>query len=255
MRLPAGLDAIIHRRELRRWKELTDRIDGMDTVTLAATRQQATDLRAALDRALAAAERRISSPAAGRGKPKGPSDSDWAWRPSLFRTRLPVPGLAGAASGTPLGDEAKVFHDCTTSEISVTQRPGLGRAGAARFVLAVDVLAFEGSFLSIAIDLPERATEGLTPAHIVQAAMTVDAERPLEMFARLNVKQGPNVEQVVGELDLSQANVEVEFDLAYTALVDTNVERAWIDVIFGNPQMNRVEIGDMVVSRRLRAEI
>ncbi|WP_375260708.1 DUF6478 family protein [Palleronia sp.] len=255
MRLPSGLDAIIHRRELRRWNELIDRIDAMDPVTLAAMQQQATDLRAVLDRTIAAAERRVSSPAAGRGKPEGPSDSDWAWRPSLFRTRLPIAGHAGAASGTPLGDEAKIFHDCTTSEVSVTQRPGLGRAGAAPFVLAVDVLAFEGSFLSIAIDLPERATTGLSPSHIVHAAMTVDAERPLEMFARLNVQQGPNVEQMVNELDLSQSDVEIWFDLAYTGLVDTSVDRAWIDIIFGDPQLNRVEIGEMVLSRRLRAEL
>ena len=255
MRLTAGLDAIAHRRELRRWEDLAGRAEGMDPVDLAAARQQAIDLRAALDRALAATERRMTSPAPNRATPEGPRDSEWAWRPSLFHTRLPVPGHAGAASGSALGDEAKLFHDCTFSEISVAQRPGGGRGGTAPFVLAVDVLDFGGSFLSISVDLPPEATAGLTLSHIIQVSMTLEAERPIEMFARLNVKHGPNVEQTVAELDLSRASVDVEFDLAYTEIVEPSVERAWIDIICDNPRMNRVEIGDMVVSRRLRAEM
>ncbi|SFH09333.1 hypothetical protein SAMN04488020_106219 [Palleronia marisminoris] len=253
MRLSVGRDARAHRRELRRWEALADRIDGMDAVALAATRQQAMDLRAALDRTLALAERRLSS-AVGQGEPEGPRDSDWVWRPSLFRTRLPVPGHAGVTSDTPLGDAAKVFHDCTLSEISVSQRPGLGRA-AAPFVLAVEVLDFEGSFLSLAVDLPPAATEGLTLSHIIQLSMTVEAERPIAIFARLNVKHGPNVEQMVRELDLPEAAAELEFDLAYSGIAEARAERAWIDIIFDDPRMNRVEFGDMVVSRRLRAEV
>lgn len=252
MRLSAGLDALVHRRELRRWIALTERIDEMDAATLAETRRQASDLRAALDRTLVAAERRMSSPAAGRGKPHGPPGSDWAWRPSLFHTRLPVPGYAGATSGTAFGDEATIFHDCVESEISVSQRPGLGRAGTAPFVLALDVLGFQGSFLSLAVDLPRSAIEGLTLGHIVQVAMSVEAERPIEMFARLNLEHGPNVEQMVHRLGTA---AEAEFDLAYSGIVEARVQRAWIDIIFDGPQMNRVELGDVVVSRRLRAEV
>ena len=253
MKLPVNLDNFAHGRELRRWQGMAEQVDELDIVSLAAMRQQASDLRRAIDRATAEADRRVSTP--GARKVVGPRDSDWAWRPPVFRTRMAVPGHAAVASGTPLGEEAKLFHDCTVSEICIAQRPGMGRAGTAPLVLALDVLDFGGSFLSIVVDLPPRATEGLTLSHIVQADMTIEAERPIEMFARLNVKHGPNVEQIVRELDLSEATVPVEFDLAYSDIVESSVERAWIDVIFGQPSMNRVVIGDMIVSRRLRAEM
>ena len=43
-------------------------------------------------------------------------------------------------------------------------------------------------------------------------------EKPLEIFARLNIKHGPNVEQIVRELPLNEEEVMVEFDLAYTRI-------------------------------------
>lgn len=40
MRLSVGGDTRAHRRELRRWDAMADRIDGMDPVVLAAPRQR-----------------------------------------------------------------------------------------------------------------------------------------------------------------------------------------------------------------------
>ncbi len=66
-------------------------------------------------------------------------------------------------------------------------------------------------------------------------------EKPLEIFARLNIKHGPNTEQIVRELPLSKDNIVVEFDLAYTKLNENRVENIWLDLIFeGGPEMNQV---------------
>jgi hypothetical protein len=82
----------------------------------------------------------------------------------------------------------------------------------------------------------------------------VEMEKPLEIFARLNIKHGPNVEQIVRELPLNEEEVMVEFDLAYSKINEKRVERLWVDLIFEGPEMNQIILRDVTFSRRPRAE-
>jgi hypothetical protein len=83
----------------------------------------------------------------------------------------------------------------------------------------------------------------------------LDADRPLRAYARLNVKHGPNVAQLVRELPSMTGEVVVEFDLAYAKLDETRIERAWLDLIFNDAAMTGISLRDLVVSRRPRAEL
>jgi hypothetical protein len=83
----------------------------------------------------------------------------------------------------------------------------------------------------------------------------IELEKPIEIFARLNIKNGPNTEQIVRELDMTQEQIIVEFDLAYSNLNERRVEAAWIDLIFEGPEMNQVVLRDLTFSRRPRAQI
>ena len=56
------------------------------------------------------------------------------------------------------------------------------------------------------------------------------------------------------ELPLHEEQLMVEFDLAYSKINEKRVERAWIDLIFENPQMSQVTIRDLTMSRRPRTE-
>jgi len=71
----------------------------------------------------------------------------------------------------------------------------------------------------------------------------------------LNIKHGPNVEQIVRELPLGDEQVMVEFDLAYTKVNEKRVERLWVDLIFEGPEMNQIILRDVTFSRRPRAEL
>ncbi len=117
----------------------------------------------------------------------------------------------------------------------------------------MDVFRFDGSFLSLALDLPSEVVEGLRQRHLIQLDAVVEMEKPLEIFARLNIRHGPNVEQVVRELPLAAEEVKVEFDLAYTKMNEKRVEKLWIDLIFEGPEMNQIILRDVIVSRRPRA--
>jgi hypothetical protein len=119
----------------------------------------------------------------------------------------------------------------------------------------MDVFAFDGSFLSLVLDFPQEAIDGLTRRHLIRMDTIVELEKPLEIFARLNIKHGPNTQQIVRELPLNEEESMVEFDLAYSTLNEKRVERAWIDLIFENPQMSQVVLRDVTFSRRPRADL
>jgi hypothetical protein len=83
----------------------------------------------------------------------------------------------------------------------------------------------------------------------------VEMEKPIEIFARLNIRHGPNTEQIVRELPVHQPDVMVEFDLAYSTINEKRVEKAWIDLIFEGPEMNEIILRDLTFSRRPRAQL
>lgn len=85
--------------------------------------------------------------------------------------------------------------------------------------------------------------------------MLVELEKPLEIFARLNIRHGPNTEQIVREMPLNEKDVFVEFDLAYTKLNEKRVERMWVDLIFEDPEMNQITLRDVTFARYPRAEL
>ena len=73
---------------------------------------------------------------------------------------------------------------------------------------------------------------GLSRAHIFRLDTIVEVERPLELFARLNIRHGPNTEQIVREIPKWEEQSTVEFDLNYSSLNEKRVEHAWLDLIF-----------------------
>ena len=89
----------------------------------------------------------------------------------------------------------------------------------------------------------------------MELAVAAELERPLRIFARLNVRHGPNVAQVVRELPLAAAEVTVAFDLAYTRMDENRVEGLWVDLIFERPALSQIILRDMILSRRPRADL
>jgi len=105
------------------------------------------------------------------------------------------------------------------------------------------------------IDLPADATDGLTKRHLIRLDTIIELERPLDIFARLNIRHGPNTEQIVRELPMTSPENTVEFDLAYASINEKRIERGWIDLIFENPAMSQVILRDVTLSRRPRAAL
>ena len=155
---------------------------------------------------------------------------------------------------TRFGNEATIFHDCVTSELVVRQLRNQRATDLSPYGFRLDVFHFDGSFLSVVIDLLKASVVGLRRRHIIRMDAQVEMEKPLEIFARLNIKHGPNTDQIVRELPLNGSDIFVEFDLAYTKMNEKWVERMWVDLIFEDPQMNEIVVRDLTFSRQPRAE-
>ncbi len=218
-------------------------------------RTSARTLRRQIDRLLHQAEHRLALPLIGSNAIRTPLGSDWSWRPDLWSGPIPVPGHAAVPTKLTLGDGVTVFHDCKQSELTVRQIRNVRESDLAPFGLRMDVFRFDGSYLSLVLDLPPDVTHGLSLRHVIRFSCLVEMEKPLEIFARINVKHGPNVEQIVRELPVNDAEVMAEFDLSYTNLVEKRAERIWIDLIFEGPEMNQIILRDVTVARRPRAEL
>lgn len=249
------LDQILHRRTLRRWERAAETAHKQPLSELRQLRQRALQLRQPLDRTLHAAEGRLALPLIGSDTFPKPLHTDWAWRPRLWRGPIYPAGVAAAPTKTRFGDEVSLFHDCAVSELTVRQIRNTRESDLAPFGLKMDVFRFDGSFLSLAIDLPPEAVRGLKRKHLVRMQYVAESESPLEIFARLNVRHGPNTEQMVRELPLRSNDVMVEFDLAYSKLNEKRVDSAWVDLIFEGPQMNQIILRDITFTRRPRAQL
>lgn len=237
------------------WSRAASRAASTDLSVLRRRRTQARNLRQKLDELTFSADNRLALPRIGSSSFPKPPGTDWSWRPQLWRGALPDKGLSAVDSKTKLGDEVTIFHDCQISELTLRQLRNTREADLAPFGLRMDVFRFDGSFLSLVLNLPQGASDGLRRSHLLRLEAIVEVEKPLEIFARLNVRHGPNTEQIVRELPIEGDTIVVEFDLGYTKLNEKRVEALWVDLIFEGPEMNQVTIRDMTFSRNPRAEL
>lgn len=249
------LDKLLHRRALRRWRRVVAGAGSAPLTELRRQRTEARQLKAELDQLIHVADGRLALPQIGSSSFARPHGTDWSWRPEPWRGPLPVAGLSSVPSKAKLGEDVQMFHDCSYSELTLRQLRNTREEDLAPFGLRMDVFSFDGSFLSLVIALPKDAGSGLTRQHLIRVDSIIETEKPLEIFARLNISHGPNTEQIVRELPLGDRKVTVEYDLAYSNLNEKRIENIWLDLIFEAPDMNQVVLRDLTFARHRRANL
>ncbi len=218
-------------------------------------RNMALQVRRQVDKVLMVADERLAERNADAPAATLPPGYDWCWRPTLWRKRMESSGVVAAANPTVVADGTTLFHDCSESEISLRQVRNSGENDPAPYGLQLDVFRFDGSFLSVVMDLPPEGLRDLRQRHVIRIDCTVEMERPVRLFARMNVKHGPNTDELTRELPLDNGQGMIEFDLAYTSMNEKRLEKVWVDLIFEAPGMNQILLRDLMLSRRPRADL
>ena len=249
------LDRLLHRRALARWTQAAQHAEEAELEKLRLQSHQARQLRARLDALAHVADSRLALPRIGSNSFVRPGGTLWSWRPQVWRGPLGQRGIASVETKTPLGDEVVLYHDCKISELTVRQVRNMREADLAPFGLRMDVFRFDGSFLSLVLEAPKGAVVGLQRRHLIQLKTIIEVEKPIEVFARLNIQHGPNTEQLTLELPMSKDEIMVEFDLGYSDLNEKRIEKMWVDLIFEGPEMNQITIRDLTFCRYPRAEL
>lgn len=221
--------------------------------------EEARDLHQVLSRLLQVADARAVGARDSLSRIVMPPGTDWRWRPQVLRARNASPALIAPPDGKWLSDEVALFHDCPERALILRQVRNRRATDLSEYGLGLEVMGFSGSFLSFSLTLPSDALVDLGDHHIVRLDATMQAERAIPVYARLNIQQGPNTEKLLRKMG---DNIEgrhcqrvVEFDLGYADLSPRSVDKVWLDLIFEAPFMNAVTLRDVILSRHPRAQI
>lgn len=249
----------IRARAARQWQGLLDRAQRRDSPVPRDMRDEARDLQQILTRYLHTTQTRSLGASDSLARMELPAGTDWRWRPEILRARNAIPALVAPPSGRWLSDEVALFHDCPKRALILRQARNRRATDLSDYALALEVMGFEGSFLSFSLGFPAQALEGLGGHHVVRLESTLQSERPITVYARLNIQQGPNTEKILRQMgdpiEGANCNRVVEFDLGYADMSQRSVEKVWLDVIFEAPFMNAVALRDVILSRHARAQI
>ncbi len=249
------LGSYFQKRALKQWERLTERAQTTDLASLKnlrtaarATAQRVGDVNHIVDA-------RLTRPLIGSEAMKLPPSTDWSHRPDLWSGPLCPSGVAPARNNATLGNEVTLYHDCKMQTLSLKQIRNTRPSDVAPFGLQMEVYTFDGSFLSLVLKAPDGMVKGLTKNHILRLSLRIESERPLEIAARMNLKHGPNTEQISKEIDQSQGDSLAEFDLAYVPFNEKHSEHIWFDLFFDSPAMNKVTLRDLTLSRHARSKL
>lgn len=253
------LDRMARQRAAGSWAKMHRNIAAMRPARLRYLRAEASALRAELDVFLRLSAQRVLASRAELATLSLPAGTDWRWRPELLNDAIRQPGLVAPDNGAQLSEGAAIWHDCEARALIVRQVTNVEATDLAAYGLRIEAFGFAGSFLSFAVDFPPEVLDGLTQNHIIRLELVLQVERAQDIYARLNISNGPNTEEFLrhlGEIRAGQPRVQViEFDLALNQMNEKRLDKIWMDLIFEKPAMNAAVIREMIFSRHLRANV
>ena len=242
-----------HRRMLARWKKAAAGVDETDLAALDVQARMAHQILRDVRKFKIAADGRLALPRSGVQMLPKPAGTDWAWRPAIWQSHFPDAGRAPALPKDSLTNEVVVFHDCRTAQVAIRQTMNTREIDLCPYGLTSEVFHFDGSYLSLVIEVPPASCDNLRKDHLIRLAAMITRERPTRIDARLNVKHGANTEQILLTLPDDSEDTSVEFDLAYSQLNESRAERMWVDLMIADPAMNKITIHDLNLCRYPRA--
>ena len=119
----------------------------------------------------------------------------------------------------------------------------------------MDGYVFSGGYISVAIHLPILAAKDLQSRHLICMDCSLDIRKPLAIFARLHVGNGPNTaKNNIRFPQNCECNV-LKFNLSTVKIAERRIKTIWVNLIFEAPAMNKVTLRDIIFSRHPRAQM
>ena len=133
--------------------------------------------------------------------------------------------------GAALGRGLALHHDAATHLSGIAARDG---------GLVLTIYQFEGSYLSLAVTLPEAMIGHLRPGRRLKVEIDAQVSRPLTTFLRLNLDASARRQELHEVVVLDTGARSGRFDL--DAAGETPPASAWLDVVFARPRMVEIRL-------------
>ena len=245
---------MIDRLARKMWRRLAREAETMPIGHLEKWRRRADRLHVPLAEFRHLAEARLMRPRPGSNTFHKPPRTDWAWRPDLWLKPVIPRGRTEVRAGTHVARCVALHHDCLRPEIAFRQERNRKAEDLAPYAAVIDVLGFDGSYLSVTVEGQEKGLAGLSRNHILRLEILLELEAPVEIFTRLNLRHGVNVTQIGQDFDGMKGKIASEFDLGSAKFDEELLDHFWVDIIFESPAFNRIRLGDMTLMRYPRAK-
>lgn len=199
---------------------------------------------------------------AGTGAPSQPDalprplHCEWAWRPQPWSAAIHPDQTDAAADATAIGESVSLHHDGHRAPVGFSQHRQPDNP--ARHSLRIEAPDFDGSFVSLAIALPQSARDILRQRHLLGLWLTVTAPDTARLSARLNILFGPNSAQMLRDIPCelrAPGGALIEFDLACRPFQEDLLSHLWCDIILSAPVPESLTFHDVAFTLRPRAEI
>lgn len=177
-----------------------------------------------------------------------PPKTQWGYMPPLWEHNFET-GLAGhILPGTEIAPRVNLHHDADDLEIGIESHKSYSG-------ISFDIRSFSGSFMSLAFGFPENDAKAIRRHDLIRIALQSTAAEPFQAFARLNLKHGPNTEQIVRMIDVGNGESFAEFDIFYTEFEPNRAADAWVDLIINDPKGRAFTLEQVIILRRVRATL
>lgn len=164
---------------------------------------------------------------------------------ALWRVGIAVAGDGPVQPAAEVGPGVRIFHDGAPDAVQLW--PVAGGIGIA-------LGDFEGTYVSLALALPDAVFRGLSSRHVLRLALRASLSAPI-MRARVNLRCGPNVSRMLRKLEPDRTHLVSEHDLWHLAFDEALLREAWVDILIEPMRRGRFAIEEVTLSRRWRAEV
>lgn len=138
-----------------------------------------------------------------------------------------------------------VFHEGAGGAFTLSQRPNRSKR-ASRFELFFESYEFRGSYLSLAISVPEDLQRPAS-GDVLRLSLDCSASRDVKAFIRLNLSSVRRTDVLHDDGLLGRGAVQFTFDMAFAAFEPQPGDQIWLDIIFDRPRMMEFAIHDLKV--------
>lgn len=249
------ISSYLQKRSQRRWARLAELAKSAPLDRLRDMRRNSEVMAAQVRNVMHVTEQRLARPLLGTSNMDLPASTDWSHRPEIWASRISPYGHAPARNNVSLGNDLTLYHDCKSPALCLRQIRNRHVDGLSPFALQMDVYSFDGTFMSLVVKAPDSLIDDIRKDHVLRLSTKLESERVIGLNVRMNLKNGPNTEQVNKEVDISKPECTAEFDLAYVPFKEHRAEHIWFDLFFDSPPMNQVILRDLTISRYMRSKI